>query len=58
MDDSRERNRRSIRLKEYDDGQPGAYFIRVCAHQQECLFREIIEGEMHSSKVEKKVQSF
>ena len=36
--------RRSIRLKEYDYAQNGAYFITLCAHQRECLFGEFIVG--------------
>ena len=40
-------HRRSIRLKGYDYSQPGAYFITICTHQRECLFGEIIDGQMH-----------
>jgi REP element-mobilizing transposase RayT len=39
--------RRSIRLKEYDYSQPGAYFITICAWNRECLFGEINDGKMH-----------
>jgi len=39
-------HRRSIRLKEYDYSQPGAYFITICTHQREHLFGEIVGGEM------------
>ena len=38
--------RRSIRLKEYDYSQPGAYFITICTHQREYLFGEIVDGVM------------
>lgn len=40
------RNRRSIRLKNFDYAQAGAYFITICTHHKECLFGEIIEGSM------------
>ena len=40
------KNRRSIRLKEYDYSQSGAYFVTVCTHNRECLFGEIVDGEM------------
>jgi REP element-mobilizing transposase RayT len=40
-------HRRSIRLKEYDYTQIGAYFVTICTHQRQCLFGEIIDGEMH-----------
>lgn len=33
--------RRSVRLKEYDYGQAGAYFVTVCAHARACLFRNV-----------------
>jgi len=39
-------HRRSIRLKEYDYSQAGAYFITICTHQREHLFGEIVDGEM------------
>jgi putative transposase len=40
------KNRRSIRLKEYNYSQSGAYFVTVCTHNRECLFGEIVNGEM------------
>lgn len=39
-------HRRSIRLKGYDYSQEGAYFITICTHDRECLFGEIVNGEM------------
>jgi putative transposase len=36
----------SIRLKDYDYSQAGAYFVTICAWQRECLFGEIVDGEM------------
>lgn len=39
-------HRRSIRLKDYDYSQGGAYFVTICAWQRECLFGEIVNGEM------------
>jgi REP element-mobilizing transposase RayT len=45
--DPEKHHRRSIRLKGYDYTQPGAYFITICTHGRECLFGEIINGEMH-----------
>lgn len=39
-------NRRSVRLKEYDYSQQGAYFITICCNNRTCLFGEIINGEM------------
>lgn len=39
-------HRRSIRLKEYDYSGIGAYFVTLCAFQRECLFGDIVTGEM------------
>ena len=39
-------HRRSIRLKEYDYSQAGAYFVTIVAWQREVLFGEIVNGEM------------
>ncbi|MFM5987826.1 MAG: transposase [Sphaerospermopsis kisseleviana] len=39
-------HRRSIRLKGYDYSQIGAYFVTICTHQRNCLFGEIVDGEM------------
>jgi putative transposase len=34
-------HRRSIRLKDYDYSQAGAYFVTICTKDRECLFGEI-----------------
>ena len=39
-------HRRSIRLKGYDYSQAGAYYITICAQNRDCMFGEIINGEM------------
>jgi len=39
-------HRRSIRLRDYDYCSTGAYFVTICAFQRECLFGEVVEGEM------------
>jgi REP element-mobilizing transposase RayT len=41
-----ERNRKSVRIKDYDYSQPGAYFVTICTRNRECMFGEIIDGEM------------
>ncbi len=38
--------RRSIRLKGHDYSTAGAYFITLCTYRRECLFGEIMDGEM------------
>jgi len=40
------KNRRSLRLKEYDYSQSGAYFVTICTHERERLFGAIVDGKM------------
>jgi REP element-mobilizing transposase RayT len=44
--DNRTRNRRSIRLKEYDYSRAGYYYITICTHNREHLFGNIEHGTM------------
>jgi len=39
-------HRQSIRLKNYDYSQAGAYFVTICTQNKECLFGEIEVGKM------------
>ena len=39
-------SRRSVRLKDYDYSQQGAYFVTICAKNRACLFGEIVDGAM------------
>jgi hypothetical protein len=47
--DSQIHHRRSIRLKGYDYSQPGAYFITLVTYQRDCLFGDLVGGEMQLS---------
>jgi len=49
-------HRRSIRLKGYDYSQAGAYFVTVVTWHRECLFGEIVKGEMKLNKIGKIVE--
>ena len=49
--DPRIHHRCSIRLKNYDYSQPGAYFVTICVHCRVCLFGEIINGKMQLNEV-------
>jgi putative transposase len=49
--DPQKHHRRTIRLQGYDYSAPGAYFITICTHQRECLFGEIVDGEMRSNEL-------
>lgn len=50
-------HRRSIRLKDYDYSQAGAYFITLCTAGRECLFGEIVDGDMHLNPAGRMVQN-
>jgi putative transposase len=39
-------HRRSIRLPGYDYSQSGAYFVTICAYQRQCLFGDVVDGQM------------
>ncbi len=39
-------HRRSIRLKDYDYTQPGAYFVTICTHRWVTMFGDIINGKI------------
>ncbi|MDO9289902.1 MAG: hypothetical protein Q7T83_14045 [Thermodesulfovibrionales bacterium] len=39
-------HRRSIRIRDYDYSQAGAYFVTVCAKDRVCLFGDVVHGKM------------
>jgi putative transposase len=39
-------HRRSIRLKDYDYSQSGAYVVTICTHDKQFLFGQIVDGNM------------
>ena len=43
--------RRGMRLPAFDYSSPGAYFVTICAHEQRCVFGEIVNGGMKSSRI-------
>jgi putative transposase len=49
-------HRHSIRLKGYDYSQAGAYFVTIVAWQRECLFGEVVNGEMQLNELGKIVR--
>jgi len=44
--DPSKHHRRSIRLNGYDYSQAGAYYVTIVVHHRECLFGEVVNGEM------------
>jgi hypothetical protein len=43
-------HRRSIRLPEYDYSQPGAYYVTIVTWHRECLFGEVVNGNIALTK--------
>lgn len=43
--------RRSIRIKEYDYGRIGAYFVTICAHQRVRLFGDVVDGAIRLNRL-------
>jgi putative transposase len=54
--DPAKHHRRSIRLRGYDYRQAGAYFVTMVTHQRQCLFGEIVDGQMWPSRLGKIVR--
>jgi REP element-mobilizing transposase RayT len=44
-------HRRSIRLKGYDYSRAGAYFVTLVTRQRECLFGDVLNGEMRLNEL-------
>jgi putative transposase len=44
--DPHQHHRRSIRLRGYNYAQAGAYFVTVCTQNRDCLFGEVMNGEV------------
>ena len=45
------KNRKNIRLKNWDYSTPADYFITICTHDRQHFFGEIISGKMNLSKM-------
>lgn len=46
-------HRHSIRLKEYDYSQAGAYFMTICTLNRECLLGDFVNGAMRLNEAGK-----
>ena len=51
-------HRRSIRLKGYGYSQPGVYSVTICSWNRECLFGDIVDGEMRLNEYGVVVEKF
>jgi REP element-mobilizing transposase RayT len=53
---ARKHHRRSIRLPNYDYSQAGAYYMTIVVWHRECLFGEVVNGEMKLNRYGEIVQ--
>ncbi|GCL56175.1 hypothetical protein NIES3806_35340 [Microcystis aeruginosa NIES-3806] len=51
--DPEKHHRRSIRLRNYDYSQPGAYFVTICTYQKQSWFGEIKNGQIYLNQLGK-----
>jgi putative transposase len=59
MNEINKKNRRcSIRLREYDYSQFGAYFVTVCVQNRKCLFGHIGDEKMALNDIGEMVQKW
>lgn len=49
-------HRRSIRLRDYDYSQAGAYFVTMCSWNRECIFGNIVDRKIRLSEYGEIVQ--
>jgi putative transposase len=49
--------RRSIRLKDYDYAEPGAYFVTICVSAKRFLFGRLLGGQMRLNEYGQAVQA-
>ena len=47
IDNRSDHSFRSTRLKGYNYNQPGAYFVTIVTRRRECLFGEVVDGEIN-----------
>jgi REP element-mobilizing transposase RayT len=51
------KERKRLRLKEYDYSRPGVYFVTICAKDRANRFGEIVDGEMRENNLAAVVHS-
>jgi REP element-mobilizing transposase RayT len=56
--DNKKHHRRSIRLKDYDYSQAGAYFVTICVKDMKCILGKIQSSKMRLSKIGGIIQQY
>jgi len=52
-----QRQRRSMRLRDYDYASPGVYFVTICTHGGECLLGDVVGGYVQLNNCGQAVQA-
>ena len=52
------KHRKSIRLKDFDYSQAGAYFVTICTQERKCLFGDVLAENMALSEIGEKARQF
>ncbi|RJR28686.1 transposase [Candidatus Microgenomates bacterium] len=47
---TKKHNRHSIRLRTWDYSSSGYYFLTICSYKRECIFGDVVGGEMRSNE--------
>ncbi|XOF33131.1 MAG: hypothetical protein ACL93V_14105 [Candidatus Electrothrix sp. YB6] len=50
-------HRRAVRLQGYDYSGADAYFITICSKNRECLFGDVVKGEMQLNDAGRMIQA-
>jgi putative transposase len=53
----RDQLRRSIRLRDFDYAQAGAYFVTMVTQKRECLLGDVLDGQLKLNGAGKQIQS-
>jgi putative transposase len=56
--DPEKHRRRSIRLWDHDYSRAGAYYLTLCTQNRECLFGDVMEGEMRMNEAGRMADDF
>ena len=57
MSDDSGKNRKSIRLKDYDYSKAGGYFLTICTYNKLCILGDVIVGNMILNQFGKTVEA-
>ena len=57
INNSDKHHRKTIRLRDYDYLQEGAYFVTICTHKKKCILGDVVNGEMQLNEYGRLVEA-